>query len=259
MNKTKERLDIFLVSKGFFDSRSKAAQAAKEGHVFVDGKQQTKPSAEIEPNAVIECQKDEFVSRAAKKLQKALKVFGINPNGKTAIDVGASTGGFTQVLLKNGAKHVLAVDTGEGQLHPSIASDPRVENKQKTNFLKLLPQTIKAAQLVVCDVSFVAVEKLKNQFANATCPIIILIKPQFECGKEYAKKHKGVVKDPATHQKAIQNVVAEFASVGLNLLGLDVSPILGGDGNREFLALFQKNVAAVPIDIKKIVEKPTQE
>ena len=254
------RLDIELVERGLYDSRAKAAENIKNGNVLVDGKVVTKPSALVCDFAKIDAKKEEYVSRAAKKLKHAICQFNISVFQKIAVDVGASTGGFTQVLIQEGAKKVFAIDVGTNQLSPLLASNERVVNMQKTNFLDADPNLLKKAEIVVSDLSFVSLTKMAKKFALVDCPIIVLIKPQFECGKDYAHKHKGIVKDKIVQKQCIENVVKSFKNEGLNLLALDVSPILGGDGNKEFVALFQKNIEGNLIDIEKIVEKrPTLE
>lgn len=251
----KNRLDAEVVLRGFYASRSKATENIKNGSVIVNGKVVVKPSAMVCKADQIFATPEKYVSRAAKKLEHALKVFDVCTKEKVAIDVGASTGGFSQVLLGSGVKQIFAVDVGTGQLNPTIAADNRVINLEQTNFLDLDNKIIKKAQIIVSDVSFVSLTKLAPKFGRATCPIIVLIKPQFECGKEYARKHKGIVKEASVQEQCINNVVSEFKNYGYNLTALDVSPIFGGDGNKEFVALFEKKVETKFIDIKKIVEK----
>ena len=253
-----ERLDVELVRRKFFNSRAKSAEAIKNGNVLVNGDVVLKTSFSVSEKDKIEAEKSKYVSRAAKKLQYALKAFNVCVKDAVAVDVGASTGGFSQVLVENGAKRVFAVDVGTDQLNQKIAEDKRVINMQKTNFLDIDEKILKEATIIVSDVSFVSQTKLVNKYAIATCPIIILIKPQFECGKEYARKHKGIVKDCKVQAQCIKNVVASFCEAGIQLLALDVSPIYGGDGNKEFVALFQKNCKPNAIDIEKIVEKCPQ-
>lgn len=233
------RIDLFLQKKGFYPSREKAKQAVESGRVLVDGRVVTKPSFDCEENATIEARPFEFVSRGGFKLQKALEEFGIDLHGRTVLDIGASTGGFTDVCLQNGAKKVFAVDTGEGQLAEKLFKDERVVNFEKTNFLTLQKNAFESADFVCIDVSFVSLEKfaqkLSSDFLNQKVEIVALIKPQFEVGLEYARKHKGIVKDEKIHQKVIEKVVAEFEKFGFKKCGLITSPIKGGDGNTEFL------------------------
>ena len=248
------RLDVELVSRGIFESRAKAAEAIATGNVFVNGKSITKPAFTVSEKDKIEAQKNEYVSRAAKKLEFALTEFGVDVSNSIAVDAGASTGGFTQVLLNHGAKQVYSVDVGTGQLHQSLKNNPKVENYEKTNFLDFDENILKTANIVVSDLSFVSQTLMAKKFAICLCPIIILIKPQFECGKDYARKHKGIVKDAKVHAECINRVVDAFENEQLFLQAIDVSPIFGGDGNKEFVALFQKNRPKQNISIEKIVE-----
>ncbi len=205
----------------------------------MDGVLVTKPSMQVSEDAKIEAKPFEFVSRGGFKLQKALEEFHINLQGRVVLDVGASTGGFTDVCLQNGAAKVFAVDTGEGQLAEKLLRDARVVNLEKTNFLTLPKENFCGADFVVMDVSFVSLTKfsakLAEDFAETNVEIVALIKPQFEVGLEYARKHHGVVKDEKVHQKVIENVLQEFERCGFKKLGLIQSPIKGGDGNTEFL------------------------
>lgn len=237
-----KRLDVLLFEKGCYNSREKAKQAVELGRVKVDGKVVEKPSFLCREDASLEFKPFEFVSRGGFKLQKALEEFEVNLNGKVVLDIGASTGGFTDVCLQNGAKKVYAVDTGEGQLVDEIKNNPKVVNLEKTNFLNLGKEKIEDVNFVVIDVSFVSLtkfaEKLSKDFKNIE--IIALIKPQFECGVEYARKHSGVVKDAKMHDKIIKNVVEYFEKYNFKKLALTTSPIKGGDGNIEFLIYLKK-------------------
>ncbi len=233
------RLDLFLFEKGFYASREKAKQAVESGRVLVGGKLVTKPAFDCDGNAEIEAKPFEFVSRGGFKLQKALEEFGIDLRGRVVLDIGASTGGFTDVCLQNGAKKVYAIDTGEGQLAKKLLKDKRVKNLEKTNFLSLSKDKFSDASFVCIDVSFVSLtkfaKKLFDDFSGKTAEIVALIKPQFEVGLEYSRKHKGIVKDEKVHQKVIEKVVEEFEKQHFKTLGLTTSPIKGGDGNTEFL------------------------
>lgn len=238
------RLDLFLAKKNFFPSREKAKQAVESGRVFVDGKLVTKPSFECSGNEKIEANPFEFVSRGGFKLQKAIEEFGIDLQGRVVLDIGASTGGFTDVCLQNGANHVFAVDTGEGQLAEKLLKDKRVTNLEKTNFLTLSKNNFAGADFVCIDVSFVSLtkfaKKLSEDFLGKNVEIVALIKPQFEVGADYARKHKGIVKDEKMHQKVIEIVLAEFEKHNFRKCGLIPSPIKGGDGNIEFLLWLKK-------------------
>lgn len=236
----KKRIDVLLFEKGFYESREKSKQAVEMGRVEVNGKLVEKPSFECESDCKIEAKPFEFVSRGGFKLQKALESFEIDLKNKSVLDIGASTGGFTDVCLQNGAKKVFCVDTGEGQLVEKIRLDKRVENFEKTNYL-LLDRKFDV-DFVVVDVSFVSLTKFAKKIADdfEKVEIVALIKPQFECGIEYARKHKGIVKDPKMHNKIVGNIVACFKSFGFEKKGIIPSPIKGGDGNTEFLIYLKK-------------------
>lgn len=236
------RLDLLLLNKGLYNSREKAKQAIVEGRVFVDGKIVTKPSTDFSDSIKIEAKPFEYVSRGGFKLEKAISEFGVNLKDKNVLDIGASTGGFTDVCLQNGAKKVYAVDTGEGQLAKNLKEDKRVVNMEKTNFLTLEKSAFEDAKVVVIDVSFVSLtffaEKLSKDFDKIQ--IIALVKPQFEVGSTYARQHRGIVKDEKVHKKMLEKVVSSFQKVGFNCKKVIPSPIKGGDGNTEFLAYFVK-------------------
>jgi len=256
-----KRLDLFLFENGFYNSREKAKQAIESERVLVNGKIVTKPAFLCDENSKIQAKPFEFVSRGGFKLQKALEEFGISLVGRKVLDIGASTGGFTDVCLQNGADKVYAVDTGDGQLVEKIKYDKRVINLEKTNYLDLSKDVISDVDFVCIDVSFVSLkkfaEKLVKDFASlqefksaerelnsslkekTKVDIVALIKPQFEVGLSYAKKHKGIVKDEKVHRKVVEDVISHFELFGFIKYGLIVSPIKGGDGNTEFLVWFK--------------------
>lgn len=238
----KKRLDVILCEKGLYASREKAKQAVVSSRVKVDGKIVTKPSLEVGENSNFEVLPFEFVSRGGFKLQKALEEFEIDLKNKAVLDIGASTGGFSDVCLQAEAKKVYAVDTGEGQLNDKIKNDKRVINLEKTNYLTLDKKQIEDVDFICIDVSFVSLEKLAPKLATdfAKVEIVALIKPQFECGLEYARKHKGIVKDPKMHEKIIKNIENCFEKLGFKNCGIIQSPIKGGDGNVEFLIYLKK-------------------
>lgn len=238
----KKRLDIILTEKGLYNSREKSRQAIKSSRVKVNGKIVTKPSFECDENEKFETLPFEFVSRGGFKLQYALEEFNININNCVVMDIGASTGGFTDVCLQNGAKKIYAVDTGENQLNEQIKNDDKVINMQKTNYLTLNCQSFQDVNFVCIDVSFVSLTKFAKKLYDdfQKVKIVALIKPQFECGLEYAKKHKGIVKDDKIHKKIIENIKKNFINEGFSFKGLTKSPIKGGDGNTEFLIYLEK-------------------
>ena len=244
--KMKYRLDTLLVQKGVFESRNRASAAIIEGKVEVNGLIITKPSFQTEETADIAVLKtDNYVSRAYRKLSAALDEFGITVTDKVAVDIGASTGGFTQCLLERGAKRVYAVDVGVGQLHPSLLQDSRVINMESVNARKLrksdFPEEI---TLAVMDVSFISQIKIYPAVSDILpngAPLISLVKPQFEAGRENIGK-KGIVKDKNGKliTSVFDNLTRNAEINGLFIKEFIPSPIDGGDGNKEYLALFYK-------------------
>lgn len=239
----KKRIDVILFEKGFYSSREKSKQAVEMGRVTVNGKIVLKPSFECEEESEISALPFEFVSRGGFKLQSAIENFAIDLKDKVVLDIGASTGGFSDVCLQAGAKKIYAVDTGEGQIDEKIRNNAKVVNLEKTNYLQLPKEKISDVQVVVIDVSFVSLIKLIPKLADDFnhVEVVALIKPQFECGLEYARKHKGIVKDAKMHEKIIKNISESFKKFGFVKRGLITSPIKGGDGNVEFLIYLSKN------------------
>ncbi len=240
----KTRLDQYLVEQNYYNSREKAKRAVMAGEVKVNGKTVTKPAQKIDEDVAIEIkQKPPYVSRGGLKLEKGLKVFDFPVKDKTFLDIGASTGGFTDCLLKNGAAKVYAIDVGYGQLDFNLRNDERVEVLERTNFRKLKDGVItELADGSVMDVSFISIllmlEKIKEHTKEDALNIW-LIKPQFEAGKEKVGKH-GIIKDPKIHKEVLQEIILKVQQAGFSVLGLDVSPVKGQKGNTEFL-LFTKN------------------
>ena len=242
------RIDLFLAENGYCKSRSKAAEAIKEGRVLVDGKPVEKPSFLVEEGmevTLLESEEEGFVSRAGYKLEGALKAFSIDVSGMTAVDLGASTGGFTDCLLQRGAAYVYAVDVGHSQLDEKLLCDARVKNMEKTNARYLKKEDFaRPVDMVVTDVSFISQRLLYPAVADILPSgglFVSLIKPQFEVGKQHVGKG-GIVRDPGG--KLFRNLLAELkaegSNHGLKLLSYTDSPILGGDGNREYLAYWRK-------------------
>jgi 23S rRNA (cytidine1920-2'-O)/16S rRNA (cytidine1409-2'-O)-methyltransferase len=235
---TRQRADRLLVERGLFDSRAKAQAAIAAGLVTANEAPVRKASEEIAVDAALSATPvHPYVSRGGVKLAAALDHFKFDPNGRICLDVGASTGGFTQVLLERGAKRVYAVDVGHGQLHESLRGRPEIVSLEQTD-----TRTLSAAQLneppdlVTVDVSFISLKlALPPALALAKTPaqLIALIKPQFEAGRAQAKK--GIVRDPAVHAAVCDDISAFVASLGWRVLGIIPSPIAGGDGNTEFL------------------------
>jgi 23S rRNA (cytidine1920-2'-O)/16S rRNA (cytidine1409-2'-O)-methyltransferase len=232
------RIDRLLVERGLFESRAKAQEAIAAGMVTADGVTVTKPAEEISTDAALQAAPAHpWVSRGGVKLAAALDHFKIDPAGRICLDVGASTGGFTQVLLARGARRVYAVDVGRGQLHASLRARPDIVAIEATDIRKLDPARLEVApDLVTVDVSFIPLKLvLPATFALAkdTAEAVVLIKPQYEAGPDHVKK--GLVRDPAIHAQVCSDVTALLTSLGWNVAGIIPSPIAGGDGNHEFL------------------------
>lgn len=232
------RIDRLLVERGLFESRARAQAAIAAGLVRAAGAVVAKPSAEVEADAdITAADVHDFVSRGALKLEAGLDAFGIDPKDRVALDVGASTGGFTEVLLRRGARRVHAVDVGRDQFHPRLAALPEVHLMEGTDIRTLdraaIPEPV---DLVVIDVSFISLALVLPAalaFAGPQARLVALVKPQFEAGR--AAVRKGVVRDTAVHAAVCARVEGEIAGLGWRLLGRIPSPIEGGDGNREFL------------------------
>lgn len=238
------RLDVVIVSQGKVKSRSKALQLIKGGQVYVSGKQITKAGYEIcesEMDSIeIKGEINPFVSKGGLKLEKAITCFGVDFGGKVVVDIGSSTGGFTDCALQFGASKVYAVDVGKSQLDDRLRADSRVVVYEETDFRQIESSAIADATLAVADVSFISLTKLlpKLQSLIGLQTLVFLIKPQFECGADVAKKHKGIVLNKAVHSSVLNNVIAEFYNAGFVCVNLTHSPITGGDGNIEYVAMF---------------------
>ena len=262
---SKIRLDQLIFDKGYAESREKAKALIMSGCVFLDGQRADKPGLSVSPDTEPEVRKKEldFVSRGGYKLDKAIRVFGIDPAGKLCIDCGASTGGFTDVLLQHGAEKVYAVDVGYGQLAWTLRNDPRVVNLERTNLRYVTREQIPdLLDLAVCDVSFISLRLVMPAVALLLKPdaeIMCLIKPQFEAGRELVGK-KGVVRDATVHEQVIRTVLDFMPSIGFSVQGLDYSPITGPEGNIEFLLYMRKSDKnSVEPDISALVERAHRE
>jgi 23S rRNA (cytidine1920-2'-O)/16S rRNA (cytidine1409-2'-O)-methyltransferase len=234
----KQRLDVAMLHQRLVESREKAQALILSGKVKVDGQKANKPGHAVAETARIEIAEPvKYVSRGGLKLEAALAHFGIDPAGKVCLDVGTSTGGFTDCLLQHGAARIHCVDTGAGQIDWKLRTDPRVILHERLNARYLAPSDIgEAVQLIACDVSFISITLLISALAPLLAPggdWIILVKPQFEVGRELVGKG-GIVRDPAAHQAACDKVAAALAVAGFASRLTD-SPILGAEGNREFL------------------------
>ena len=234
------RLDVALVNRRLAASREKGKAAIEAGLVFVNGKPADKPSLTVGPIDVVEVRGEtlRYVGRGGLKLEKALACFGIDLTGRRCLDIGSSTGGFTDCMLQTGAAHVFSVDVGHGQLHPALTSDPRVTPMEGTDI-----RNVETAHLggpvdfAATDVSFIPLGLVLPHIARLVKPdgaAVCLIKPQFEAGPENVGK-RGIVKDPRVHHEVIRRVARQAREAGLATHGLDFSPIRGGDGNIEYL------------------------
>ena len=270
----KERLDVLLVKKGLAPSREKAKAVIMAGSVYVDGQKEDKAGSVFdEESAQIEVRGHvlPYVSRGGLKLEKALKVFPITLTDKICMDIGASTGGFTDCMLQNGAVKVYSVDVGYGQLDWKLRQDDRVVCMEKTNFRYMTPEDIPdVLDFASVDVSFISLDKILTPayaLLKEQGEMVALIKPQFEAGREKVGK-KGVVRDPKVHEEVISRIVRHADEVSFEVLDLSYSPIRGPEGNIEYLIHLKKNpertvypdiLAVFEKKIKEIVEEAHQE
>ena len=257
--KNKKRLDVLLVDLGYADNRSKAQAIIMSGMVYVNGQKADKAGMSFEETVDIEVRGATcpYVSRGGLKLEKALRDFGVDPTGYVCSDSGASTGGFTDCLLQQGAKKVFAIDVGYGQLDWKIRSDPRVVVMERTNVRYVTPEQLgEPLDLSVIDVSFISLRivlPVIKTFLKATGQVLCLIKPQFEAGKDKVGK-KGVVRDPQTHKQVLDDFVALAQEQEFHILGLTFSPVKGPEGNIEFLAhLTLSDVEGIDVDTAAVV------
>lgn len=243
----KERIDKLLVEQGLADSRTKAQALVMSGVVLVNEKRIEKPSESFAQDVQIrikgKADEIKYVGRGGLKLEKALEIFHICPNGYICLDVGASTGGFTDCLLQNGAKKVFTIDVGTNQLVWKLRNDPRVEVRENVNARYLKPEDFdEKFDLIVMDVSFISVTKIipaLKDLLTESGKMIILIKPQFEVGRSEVGKG-GIVKDSEKHLEVVEKIHSFAEEIGFKNIGLIDSPILGADGNKEFLGIYEK-------------------
>ena len=268
----KQRLDIMLVEQGYAPSREKAKAIIMSGIVFVDGQREDKAGSTFDSEKVkleVKGHTLPYVSRGGLKLEKAMKQFGIQLEGKVCMDVGASTGGFTDCMLQNGAVKVYSVDVGHGQLDWKLRNDERVVCMEKTNIRYVTTDDIdEQPSFVSIDVSFISLTKVLGPVRELLQPdgeVVCLIKPQFEAGREKVGK-KGVVRDRQVHQEVIEMVMSYAASIGFALLHLDYSPIKGPEGNIEYLLHMRKAEsveeaaeASEALDAAAVVDRSHQE
>ena len=258
----KERLDVLLVSRGLAPSREKAKTMIMEGNVFVNNNREDKAGSTFADDCKIEIHGNtlKYVSRGGLKLEKAMTHFGITLDGKVCMDIGASTGGFTDCMLQNGASKVYSVDVGYGQFAWKLRQDPRVVCMEKTNIRYVTPEDIDdALDFASVDVSFISLTKVlgpARALLKDNGQMVCLIKPQFEAGREKVGK-KGVVRDKAVHEEVINKVIDFALEIGFSVHNLEYSPIKGPEGNIEYLVYIEKTseaVKEVSVDVHAVVE-----
>ena len=264
MAKNKTRLDVALVEKGLAESREKAKAIIMSGIVYVNNQKSDKAGKDVSPDDTIEVRGKtlKYVSRGGLKLEKAMECFPISLEGKICMDVGASTGGFTDCMIMNGAVKVYSVDVGYGQLAWKLRNDERVVCMEKTNIRYVTPEDIAdKIDFSSIDVSFISLTKVLLPVKNLLTDdgqIVCLIKPQFEAGREKVGKH-GVVRDKAVHIEVIEMVINYAISIGFEILNLEFSPVKGPEGNIEYLLHLQKHIEGtydnIPFTIQNIVDK----
>ena len=260
---SKVRLDVLLTERGLAESRERAKAVIMSGRVSVAGNRADKPGAQVDSGADIEVRPSpEYVSRGGQKLEKALKYFCVRTAGKVCVDCGASTGGFTDCLLKNGARLVYAVDVGYGQLAWSIRSDPRVIVMERTNIRYVTPDMFEIKpELAVVDVSFISLRLVLpviRGLITADGEALCLIKPQFEAGREKVGK-KGVVRDPETHRAVLDAFIRDAEKSGFKIRGMTFSPITGPEGNIEYLGWLRGGTEDEPVDTGSVVSEAHSE
>lgn len=264
MSGKKERLDILLVEKGIFTSRERAKTSIMAGKIFVDGQRVDKVGEKINVDAdiIFKGQEIPYVSRGGLKLEKAIKEFGVNLKDKVCMDIGASTGGFTDCMLQNDAKKVFSIDVGYGQFAWKLRTDSRVVCMERTNIRYVTPEDLgELTDFASIDVSFISLKKIMPatlSLLNESGEVVALIKPQFEAGKEKVGK-KGVVRDINVHKEVVLDIVEFLISQNLNILSVSYSPIKGPEGNIEYLVYFTKDKNKESTftidDIEKIVNE----
>ena len=260
----KNRLDVMLTEKNMFPSREKAKASIMAGLVYVDGQRIDKPGTPVDDNAEITVREAlcPYVSRGGLKLEKALELFHFTLDGAVAVDIGASTGGFTDCMLQKGARKVFAIDVGYGQLDWKLRNDPRVVNMEKVNIRYLDMDTVdKDIDFISIDVSFISLKlvfPVAAQLLAETGSLVCLVKPQFEAGRSQVGK-KGIVRDPAVHREVIENVAGYAADNGLYCHGLTYSPVTGTKGNIEYLMFLRKLPSDTDINIEATVRSSHEE
>ncbi|PLV60375.1 TlyA family RNA methyltransferase [Thermotoga sp. KOL6] len=254
----KKRLDQIVLEKGLVESREKAKALILAGKVLVNGERVTKASKIFSEDVHVELvEEQKYVSRGGYKLESAFESFKIDVSGKVACDIGASTGGFTDFLLKNGVKKVYAVDVGYGQLHWKLRNDPRVVVMEKVNARYLKKEDLgEAVDLVTCDVSFISIKKILPaiyDILKESGEAILLVKPQFEAPRKFVKK--GIVRDPKVHEKVLEDVQKSLMENGFSVKGCCFSKLKGAEGNIEYFFWVRKDGEQSDIDLQKVVKE----
>jgi 23S rRNA (cytidine1920-2'-O)/16S rRNA (cytidine1409-2'-O)-methyltransferase len=256
----KERLDKYLVSTNFVATRTKSKELIKSNNVKVNDKIVTKASYIVKDHdnvEIIDNSSIKYVSRAGLKLEGAIDSFNLDLKDKNIMDIGSSTGGFTDCSLRYGAKRVVAIDVGTDLMADSLREDERVELYEQLNFKNAPTELFENIDLIVSDVSFISLKHIIDRISleDKDFELVFLIKPQFECGKEIADKFKGIINDEEVHKDVILDIITYFKQYRYNIIDLDVSKIQGKSGNIEYLAHFKRTEDATKIDIETIVNK----
>jgi len=239
-----------MVRRGLTPSRTEAQRLIAERRVTVGGAPADKASRQVSSGDAVEVlgPPPRFVSRGGLKLEAALDEFGIDPAGRRVLDAGASTGGFTDCVLQRGAASVVAVDVGYGQLHEKLRADPRVDSRERQHIRDVTPEALGGeVDLVVGDLSFISLTKVTGPLLACVRPggdVLLLVKPQFEAGKEEVARGRGVITDPEIWRRTVNEVVAAFGAAGATMMGQMVSPIHGAEGNTEFVVWFRREPVA---------------
>lgn len=253
-----ERLDVYLTLNNYFTSRNKARNEIKNGNIKVNNKVITKSSYQVDDNSIISIDKNilKYVSRGGLKLEKAINTFNINLSNKVMLDIGSSTGGFSDCALKHNISYIYAVDVGSNQFDKSLLKSNKISLYENTD-IRSFPLSNKNISFVTIDVSFISVLKILDVFDNITTlkEVVCLIKPQFECGKKVADKYKGIVLDKNVHNDVLIKVINAFKNKKLYLKALSFSPIKGGSGNIEYLAYFTKEKQDINISYKLVIDE----
>lgn len=258
-----KRLDNELVERGLFKTRSKATLAIKAKQVYCDGKLITKCGYEVGEKTQIEIlgKKLPYVSRGGLKLEKAIETWKLDLSQKVMIDIGSSTGGFSDCALQNHVQKIYAIDVGTNQFDQELAKNEKVILMEKTDFRTLPEKEVMDANFVTIDVSFISVSKLWEKLSKLiqVKEIVCLIKPQFECGKAIADQYHGIILNPDVHQEIIERIIKGFQEIDFHFVGITSSPIRGGDGNIEYLAYFQRGREEENFEMKDEILKTIRE